>query len=186
MKTLTNAQIDAQYRTLVILFFALLSSNVIFVGVALTAPPVSTAPDPIMLYVLIAVSLATLGVSFVLPSNFEKKGLAGLSLAIEEHTEADPNVPTSFAKHNTSRRFIDPKAAIARALGVTMTPFILRMALREAVGIYGLVLAMLGHPFMHALPFFALSFLTQALAFPKLSGIADDLEAAQNASLGPR
>ena len=86
----------------------------------------------------------------------------------------------------TSRRFADPKAALSRALGVTMTPFILRMALRESIGIYGLVLATLGHPIAHAAPFFAVSFLTQALAFPKLSGIADDLEAAQNASLGTR
>lgn len=186
MKSLTNAQIDAQYRTLVILFFALLSSNVVFVGIALTAPPALEPPDPIMLFTLIAVSIMTLGVSFVLPLNLEKKGLAGLSLPIEAHAEADPNVPTSFAKHNTSRRFADPKAALFRALGVTMTPFILRMALREAIGIYGLMLAMLGHPLAHALPFLAVSFATQALEFPRLSRVADALEAAQNASLGPR
>lgn len=186
MNALTNAKIDEQYRTLVILFFALLSSNGIFVGIAVTAPPAPSPPDDIILYALIAVSVMILGVSFVLPANFEKKGLAGLSLPIEEHAEADPNVPTSFAKHNTTRRFTDPKTALSRALGVMMTPFILRMALRESIGIYGLMLAMLGHPLTQALPFLAVSFLTQAIEFPRLSRFADALEAAQNASLGPR
>jgi hypothetical protein len=176
--------IDARMRTQRILFGALLFSNAMFAVVSLNAPPHAPPEDPVMLIALVCVSVAVLVVSFVLPATFERKGLE--SMPAELTSSADPNQPSSFAKHSGAKAFANPRKALADALARTMTPFILRMALREAVGIYGLMLVFLGYPMHYGFAFMAVSFLAQSIEFPRLSRVADALEKAKGASLGPR
>lgn len=184
MENLIDPTIDARMRTQRILYAALLASNAMFAVVALNAPPHAPPDSPVMLIALAAVSVMVLGVSVVLPGAFEKKALAGVQA--ELRSGSDESLPTSLAKHSSARVFASPRTALADAITRMYTPFILRMALREAVGVYGLVLVFLGFPLHYGFAFMAVSFLAMALAFPSLGRIADALEQAKGASLGPR
>ena len=186
MDNILDTASRARLNTQRILFFALSSSNAVFAALCFVAPPHAPPESPVMLFALIGVSVMVLGVSFVLPSQFEQRGLAALEAAITERAGADMNVPSALAKHSVTRVFAEPKRAFTAALDRTLTPFILRMALREAVGIYGLVLVFLGYPPGVGLGFIGVSAAAQLLAMPSPARIADALERAKGASLGPR
>jgi F0F1-type ATP synthase membrane subunit c/vacuolar-type H+-ATPase subunit K len=185
VENLLDDKINARLMTRRILFLAISSSNFMFAFVASQAAPHAPPEDQVLLLALAVVSVFVLVVSVVLPMTFEKRALASIGDTVDRPAN-DPNAPSAFAKHGTVRTFANPRAALAAALDKTVTPFILRMALREAVGIYGLVLVFVGYPLSYGLAFMGVSLLSQAVELPSLARTADALEAATGASLGPR
>lgn len=172
-------------RTQLILFGAILASTAMMGVVALVAPTPPAPPESFLYLALAGVSVCVLVVSFVLPATLEKKALAGLDVAIETRSAADPSVPSSLAKHATARIFADGPGALRRAVGATQVHLILRLALRESVAIYGLVLAFLGFPYAWCVPFVVVALLAQLPAFPSAERVARALEAAKDARFAP-
>lgn len=164
-------------QTRLILWAALLFSTFIYLGVALTAAPPPSGPlSPMTPVVFVAVAVATAAISIFLPTKFEKEGLLRLKLA----TEAAP----SFGDYPGGTLLFSDSTAARRASGsVVMAPFIIRLALREAVATYGLVLAFMGYPLMWYIGFFVATWALMVVAVPRAN--ADDalLEAAYGAKL---
>lgn len=143
-----------------ILWAALFASTFVYVVVLFVAvPPIAAPPDPIMPIALAVVSISTLGVAIFLPPRLAAQAMATMSFATTE-AEKFSDLPAG------TKFFTDPDAARSRAAGGLQTAFILRMALFEAVAIYGLVLGFLGHPLAVWAGFFVVCWLAMATQFP--------------------
>ena len=107
----------------------------------------SEAPDPIMLYAIGLVAGVVAIVSFVVPRFVHRAGVAR-SVGDLRHHEASVETIQQ------------------RALAIGFTPFILSVALSEAVAIFGLVLFLIGFPFLESVPFSAAGALLTLVRFP--------------------
>ncbi len=125
-----------------ILWLAMLGTHALYLAILVMGlyerPP--EPPDPIILVALAGAALGTAVASFVVPAVLRKN--AGAPVA------ADPDV---------ARR---------QALSAALTPFILSLALSEAVSVMGLVVGFNGHPAFAWAPFLACGALLVAVRFP--------------------
>ncbi|MFO0681867.1 MAG: hypothetical protein U0234_07450 [Sandaracinus sp.] len=142
-----------------ILWAALLFSQAIYValiaGGILEAP--SAPPDPMMLPVLGVVALGTAVVSFVLPRILHRNAVAQAMPTIQHQGMGDLSL-------------------LRAAYQAGFAPLIVSLALSEAVGIYGLVLAALGFPLLYCLPFSALGGVLTLVRFPTERGFLAPFE----------
>lgn len=137
-----------------ILWAALMVSGGVFVLVAKAAAPAPNPrhpPDPTMLYAIGAVALVVAVLSFVLPARQRAR-------AFRDLPPYDPSSPHAAAA--LKKRFLRAN-----------TIFVLTMALRQAVGLFGLVIAMNGFGLTVALGFFLASLALMAASFPTMSQI---------------
>lgn len=132
-----------------ILWAALLASQAMYVGlmvIGIFEVP-EEPPDAMMLPVLGVVALGTGAMSFVVPAFVRKSATEQVMRKLPQHEATD--------------------AAIFRAaLEAGFAPFILSIALSEAVAIFGLVLSALGFPLLYCLPFSALGAMLTLIRFP--------------------
>lgn len=154
--------------TLRLLWFALLAATFMYLGMAVGVFAKTAAKPqlPIMPYVLGGLSLMIAIISFVLPAilyaRVAKMGEVGIT------DEAAPNAfPARYREAMPKRQiFSDPQAAMNKAFSSFMVPFILSLALSEAIALFGLVLVVLGFGVPMALPFFLLGALLIGIRFP--------------------
>ena len=150
-----------------ILWGALLVSQAIYVGmlVAGVIERPEQPPDPMMLPALIGAAMTTAIASFFVPEIIRRGAIA--RMAIELHDVPDPEAPLGFrGAAPTVRAYAHPKKVIDQALPMGFAPFIISLAMGEAVSLFGLVAGVLGHPPTHWAGFFALGMTLTAIRFP--------------------
>lgn len=135
-----------------IIWGAMLLSIGMYVGVAFFVPFTgeATAETRVMELALTVVALVLLAVSFVVP----RRMLAQAIAQRQAEGEKDPGAI--------------PLAALVTA---AQSPWIVRLALCEAVAVFGLMLVFLSHQPMKIVPFAALSALAMLAAFPSESAL---------------
>lgn len=174
----------AAIKTQQILWFALISSVAMFVVVAFVAvKPNDEAMQPMMPFLFGAVSLSTLAVSVVLPMNALKTGLAKARFETVERAVPSSDILPGAAQPK-ARFFASPAQVMGQVQPLFQTGLILTLALRESVGLYGIVLRQMGAPPAVAGAFFAVSILTMLPAFPSLEGQARRVEALTGTRFG--
>jgi hypothetical protein len=132
-------------------------------------------PAPAMLGMLGAVALALAVASFVLPRTL---GATGAKNARDEVLPAEPG----YAGTGTPARFADPGAAARKAIAIAQPPFIISMALSEAVSCIGFVSHTLGASAQVSVAFFAAGTTLAALRFPTAGRLVAPFERAHGAS----
>ena len=164
-------------HTRVILWAAILSSVLVMGVIArFTAPSHPGALDSMMPIVMGIGALSNTVLSLFIPSLVARSAVADLKLP----TAAAP----SFGELPAGTKvFVDSDAARVAAIGPTMPAFIIRLALREAVAVFGFVLATMGFPFAVYANFFVFGFLLVALAYPRIAEVEVALESAYDAKL---
>jgi F0F1-type ATP synthase membrane subunit c/vacuolar-type H+-ATPase subunit K len=175
-----------QLQTVRILWFAIMASTAMFLGVLVKIKPVPLEPPgPQLLAVLAFAALATAVMSRVVPSIAARNMARQLSVPSKTETIADPSRPVSeilpagAAPTQTRLVPVDPALARQRAFMAFMTPFILSLALSEAVALFGFVVGFLGFGLALALPFFVLSWILIGLRFPTLERVIAPFERAK-------
>jgi hypothetical protein len=162
-------------KTVRILWGALLFSNVLLGVVTVLAPSQARHPPELTsVEMLAAAALAVAVASFVVPARMRATYLAA---SRAETTPAEPT-PTGAGP----ARFAHPDQAARRAMGGALTPFILSMALSEAVSIVGLQLHMLGAAMTVSTPFIVAGTVLAAVRFPTLARLVGPFERAHAAS----
>ncbi|NOY91318.1 MAG: hypothetical protein GXP55_08915 [Deltaproteobacteria bacterium] len=173
-----------------IVWFAMVASTFIYLAVLFFAVQIpDQPPDRSMGLALAVASLAMVALSLVVPRVMFQKSLATLELPTREVVDPD----ASLVLRNeapTVRVYEDPSAA-RRAVTVRFfTPFILGMALSEAVVIHGLVLGILGFPPTVFAPFFVIGCALMLPRFPREDAVMRQAEEATGVRLsdpsGPR
>ncbi len=136
--------------TLRILWGAFLASQGLYVYVVVghVIEPSGEPPQPIMLTALSAVAMVVGAASIFLPRFLYAQALRAL-------TEHD------LGALRESREMLS-----RRAIQLGMTPFIVGIALNEAVAIFGLILGVLGFAVVSVLPFFAAAAVLMLVRFP--------------------
>lgn len=128
-----------------ILWFALLVSQLVYVFILTVSgavPLPAEPPDPMLPLMFGAAAFGVAVASFVVPAVLTRN-LAG--------TVAEGDA------HGDPRR---------KAMSMMFTPFIISLALSEAVSIFGLIVGYLGHPIAAWAPFIASGMLLTAWRFP--------------------
>jgi hypothetical protein len=151
-----------------ILWLALLASQVIYV-VLLVVPGLLSLPeepaDPSMLPLLIGIAGADAIGSFVLPAFLRRKAAAAAAIPIAD--VPDPDAPTGFrGVAPTIRTYVNRSAARRTAIQIGFAPFIIALALSEAITVMGFLLGFLGFPPLAWAPFFAVGMALTAARFP--------------------
>lgn len=170
--------------TLRILWFALLMSTFLYMGISYGVLPkrAATPQIPIMPMVLGSLSLVLMGMSFLLPRMTYQQAAKAADVKIEE--EVAPNAfPDRYREAMPKRTvFTEPDAAMGKAFACFQAPFILSLALSEAIAIFGFVLAQLGFEMMASLPFFLVGAALIAIRFPQQANILAMFEQARGAA----
>ncbi len=170
-----------------ILWGALVFSTCLFLVVLVIQQRTGALPtepvNPIMLPVIavVALGVAVFGVVF---SRQMHRGLlkaAKLEVVSEVDERSGPVLFRDAAP--TIRAFANPEQARAVAFTRFHTPFILGMAMSEAVALFGFTLAMLGFPMLQVLPFWVVCWGLMIMRFPTLKRVLEPLEAAHDAVL---
>jgi hypothetical protein len=133
-------------------------------GLAQTA----AAPQaPHLVYVLGVAALMCAGGSIVVPRIvYQQAVLKNSPLAIVDEPAPDASSAKYRQQAPTRKVFADPAAARQVAMRCFASPFILSIALSEAVALFGLVLGILGFGFPTAGLFFAGGLCLVAARFP--------------------
>lgn len=160
------------------LYGALLGSSFVYLLVALVVapPPPAGGPDTTLLFALGPAALTCLVLSFVLPRMTLRTSLLALGLGVRA-SEPFSELPAG------TNVFVDAAAAREAARRPLQTAMVLTVALRESIAMFGLVLAFLGFGLTTYLPFFVVSWISMALAFPRQAADDAALEAAYGAKL---
>lgn len=170
--------------TMRILWFALLAACFLYVVIAyvfLKTPP-ALQPNPMMPPVFGFVSLTIAVTSFLLPRWLYQQAARAVDVKTEEEV-APSAFPERYRDAMPKRvMFSDPKAAMGKAFACFMTPFILSLALSEAIALFGFVLAQIGNPRPFTAPFFVAGAILIAIRFPTQSAILGMFERARGAS----
>ncbi len=151
-----------------ILWGALLASQVIYV-VMLSVPGLlergaGGVPDPTFLPPLAIAAGGVAIASFVAPMIFRRSALARAS--VETREIPDPEALQGFRRAATMREYVDPSAARKHAAALAFVPFVLSLALSEAISIFGFLAGFTGSPVEHWAPFFAAGMTLTAIRFP--------------------
>jgi hypothetical protein len=156
------------------------ATAVLFCMLGLTSPGSEEAaltPHLDELLALVAAVIAVLSV--VLPLTVFADALAEANL----RTEAWPNDASGgFRDASPMTRVIaNPDDAMATALGVYRSPFVIGMALAASIALLGLVLAHLGADVEVVAGFFAVAILLMAVKFPREAVLRTAIEQATKA-----
>jgi len=167
-------------KTVRTLWFGLVASVCMFV-VALAFEKKPLHAEPFMAPVLALLALGVAVASFVIPANMRKTAYAKVDLPVEEvpDTSTSDVIPDRDAPKR--RVFAKPDEALEKAFARYQTPFILSMALSEAVGLFGFMLGRFGFSPLVYGPFFVVSVALMVLRFPTLPKILEPFERAANA-----
>lgn len=170
--------------TLRLLWFALLAATFLYLGIAVgVLAKVAAKPQiPQMPATLGGLSLAIAIISFVLPPKLYS--VAAKTGEIATTDEVVPNAfPSRYREAMPKRQiFADPQAATNKAYTTFMVPFILSLALSEAIALFGLVLVQMGFGVLTGLVFFFAGAVLIAVRFPTESKVRDMFEKARGAS----
>lgn len=147
----------------------------------LEAPRAPSSPVLFPAFGGLAVTLAVM--SFILPANVYRQAVAGVKLAVIDEPASEVFAAQYRKASPTMKVFADPAAAVTKAAMCFQTPFILSLALSEAIAMFGLVLAVLGFGVMKAALFFAAGAALIIVRFPTAAKIIEPFEAAKGASL---
>jgi hypothetical protein len=166
----------SRIRMMQILWAALLVTpfmHALVVAATRHLEPTEPGPPTLFFGAFAGLSLVLGGMSVVLPGVMRRQATRGAMLVsgleVDDVQRYDPAHEQGFrdaAAAQVERVFRDPQAAAAKAAQVYMTPFIVGMALAEAVANFGLVLAFLGGGLRAAVPFFAVTIALQATRYP--------------------
>ena len=167
-----------------ILWFALFAATFMYMGVAYgVLPKTMNAPqEPLMAPVFAGLSLVIAVMSFLVPRMTYKQAVQAASVKITEEL-ASSAFPNRYREAMPKRAvFAEPVAAAGLAFACFQTPFILSIALSEAIALFGLVLSQLGFDMMVSLPFFLAGAALVAIRFPQQSTVLGMFEKARGAS----
>lgn len=170
-----------QLLVLRLLWTALTVSIAIYVAVAwlvVAEGPLAGEAPPAVALVLGAVALTTVVLSFLVPrlllSDERLRALVADAspdverLAVDPRTQqVDPERQRRLAQLSPGERRLLPVAAAAQA------PLVVRLALNEAVAIFGFVLALLTGDVAALLPFAAVALVLNVLAWPRLDPLLE-------------
>lgn len=149
-----------------IVWAALLANTVLFLAVAyIQAPRGEVGVEMSMVIAMAGAALVASVMSLVLPRFLGDSAFRNAEFEVEKIPDPEGSIILR-EKAPTIRVFANPAEARKRAYGLFFTPFILGLALCEAVAIFGLVLAMMGMEILHTLPFYVVSWLLIAPRFP--------------------
>ena len=143
-------------------------------------------PDAVMVVSITVCALIVAALSVALPRVRARRGAALSKPATRDdqtYTDQGDHGFREAATATTTRVLADPAAAEQAAFRAAFTPFILGMALAEAIANFGFVLAFLGGGLRLAAPFFAASVALQAVRFPTRAGVLARYEEAVGARL---
>lgn len=154
-----------------VLWIALCLSQLMLGGLAFVLPSEADAPAPMMLAVaLAAVSVGIAVVSFVLPANVAAKTFKLRGSLVE--LEPDPEAVPLYREGAPKIRILRANDATLRALVLGwQPPFILSMALSEAVTLNGFVLSRIGFEAPMVAPFVAAGLLLSLARWPSRARI---------------
>ena len=172
-----------------ILWASLLSTNFIYLGVLAyvrdqrTPPP---APASALVMSLALVGLTNAVMSFVLPQLLYRRAATATRVETREGLMGDPLGATQGfrAAAASGRVFSDEGAARRVAFQAYQSPFIVGMAMAEAVSLFGFVLGFLGAEWAQVLPFFAVGVAAQAVRFPTRRRVEGMFETVHGARFG--
>lgn len=170
-------------KTIRILWFALLFATFLYMGVAYSVLPKNTAApqQPFMPFVLAGLSLSIAVISFLLPRMTYKQAAKNADVKISEEIVSSA-FPNRYREAMPKRMvFADPNDAAHKAFVCFQAPFILSLALSEAIALFGLVLAQLGFEKMLSLPFFLAGAVLIAIRFPQQVTVLTMFEQAHGA-----
>ncbi|HRI62858.1 MAG TPA: hypothetical protein PK156_01435 [Polyangium sp.] len=170
--------------TLRILWFALLMSTFLYMGIAygVLAGKATVPQIPIMPPVLAALSLVLAATSFLLPRFIYPQAAKTAAVKIEEEVASNSAFPDRYREASPKQRvFADPSEAMSKAFACFMTPFILSLALSEAIALFGLVLAQLGFETILSVPFFVAGAVLIAIRFPQQATVVTMFEKVHGA-----
>lgn len=156
-----------------ILYGALVLSTVLLGIISFIVPGNAAAPEQSMELALGLVAVVVAVMSFVLPRMGAKANTRRIAEVLPPEPQPDGRAVSRFA---------NPEAAARTALARAQTPFILSMALSEAVSLLGLALHMLGAPQGHTLPFFVAGTVLALVRFPTAGRLVAEFERAHGAS----
>ncbi len=169
---MSQARFAAALNTARILWGALTASTLLlaFVAVRARPPRLSHTMDSTVAYTLAGAGVLVAITSFVLPARGYAAGVRGRRPEILE-PGADGRA-----------RFANPEMAMTLATALYFTPFILSMALSEAVTLLGFVVYFQAGPDVVAWPLFAAGTLLAAVRFPTRARVLGAFERAHGAS----
>lgn len=162
--------------TLRILWGAVTFSSVLMAVLAFAIPSKATIPPDLMTQgVLYASALAVAIASFVVPArNYA-------TAAGRQREETHPAEPTPDGR-GSSARFAHPEQAARRASASFFTPFVISVALSDAVSNLGLALHMVGGSMIASTVLLAAGTLLCMLRFPSMARLTGPFERIQGAS----
>ncbi|MGF1469104.1 MAG: hypothetical protein ACFCGT_23510 [Sandaracinaceae bacterium] len=174
----------AMLRTQRIIYLALLWATLLYAVLPFFLDVSAGSPGPVLVLAFAVAALGAAGVSVVLPTLMARRSLLAANLPV--HEVPDPNSSVSFREHTpTIRVFTRPEQALEKALGLQQVRLLVELSMAEAVAIFGFLVALLGAPWLYALPFFLLSWALFLPRFPTLTRPARMLEATYEARLDP-
>ena len=174
--------------TVRILWFALLVSVFIYMGIAygVFAGKAVVPQEPLMPPVFAALSLVIAVMSFVMPKFIYRQAAASVNVKIEDEVVASA-FPKRYRESMPKQHvFADPRDAMSKAFACYMSPFIISVALSEAIALFGLVLAQLGFDMKTSLPFFIVGAALVAVRFPQQETVVTMFENVKGAAFPPQ
>ncbi len=176
-----DALIAARLRTLRTQWLVLTASNLAFAGIVTSGMLTErggTPPHLAELFAAMSLGIAIVSVAF--PARHLDLALRRMRVHVSEHAG---EIVGSFRASVPIRRVIDePERVVADALGTYQTPFLLGMALTEAIALFGVMLGFQGTPVWACLPFFALALAIMIAKYPSVEIVTRALERVTNAS----
>ena len=151
-----------------LLWGALLMSQVLYAGLLVVPGLIGSGAEPeggVSIVGMIAFAIASAIGSFVVPSLVRRKNVAAQRLELRE--VPDPSAPVGFRGNApTIREYADVAAVHAAARTAGFAPFVLSLALSEAVSLMGIVAGFLGQPPVVWGAFVAVGMTLTAIRFP--------------------
>jgi len=167
-----------------ILWLALFVACLIYVGISLAGifPKPHEPPAPLMPMLFGVVGTAIAVLSFVMPR--QAYGPIARKLTVKIKEEAAPEAFAGRYRDAMQKQlvFADPKKAASAAFTAFMTPFILSLALSEAIAVFGLTLVAVGFELLVAAPFFGAGAILILIRFPTQKKVLGAFEQAHGAS----
>ena len=139
------------------------------------------APAPVMLPALAFVSLGIAAASVLFPRHLLRQSLRAAKYEIVDLPAQERMFTDTPGR---ARKFANPEAVRKTLAPKVQTPFILGMALAEAVAINGFVLWFVGFALVHAIGFFVVCWILMIAHFPKPARYRQLLEEVYDADLG--
>lgn len=171
-------------KTMRILWFALFMAVFLYMGIVYGVLPKKTnVPlQPMMPPMLGVMSLVVAALSFFLPRMTYQQAAKAAQVDTVEEVVASA-MPSRYREAMPKRLvFAKPNVAMDKAFVTFQAPFILSIALSEAVALFGFVLAQIGFELMLSLPFFLAGAVLIAIRFPQQEKVLAMFEQARGAS----